>query len=166
EALMTLEVPAASLVRGAPGSLGRLAVTALTGRRHGAVAPLLAQRGIKTVAAEELGAAAAGASVVAHRGDAAIAEAALLAGRPQIVLPSTLDQRVVARLLDALQVALIVTGEKPETRIGDAFARLATDQTWRDRALFHAKRLADSRPPDGSCADPLGEILAACAHLA
>lgn len=161
DALLTLEVPAATLVRGAKGSLGRLAVAALVSRPQGSVAHFLAQRGIVPVAMPDIADAARRATIVAHRGDPAIAEAALLAGRPQILIPRTLDQRIVARMLEAMQAALVVAGENPEARLGEAVARLSTDQTWRDRALFWARRLSADH-----AADPLETILAACARAA
>jgi hypothetical protein len=161
ERLLELEVPEASLVRGAPGSMGPLPVRALVSGRGGTMARVLEQRGWTVLRRSGLLAALPAATIVAHHGDPEIAELALLAGRPQIVLPATADERVVGRLIEATGAGIVLGGERPQNRLGDALRRMLTIWDWRDRATFWSKRLAEELPPD-----PTHDIAARCAGLA
>lgn len=160
DALLALDVPGASQVRGAAGSLGRLPVKAMLAGRGGALAHLLAARGCAVLRRADLDAVLPATAIVAHHGDPDVAEAALLAGRPQLVLPLTSEQRVVARLMDALRAGIVLTGERPASRLGERVHAMLTDQTWRDRAFVWGKRLAAENPTGA-----LGAVASACEAL-
>jgi rhamnosyltransferase subunit B len=86
-----------------------------------------------------LSAAVAGASVIFHHGGIDTAQTALALGRPQLILPRYLDQRLTGEALAALGVGILhnratATGES----VAAALQRLAGDATMTARARLRA----------------------------
>jgi UDP:flavonoid glycosyltransferase YjiC (YdhE family) len=72
-----------------------------------------------------LGEALAGAAVVIHHGGINTAEAALAAGRPQVLLPSHLEHTLTARALESLGVGKSLTGPYQAGELGSSLREVS-----------------------------------------
>lgn len=81
-------------------------------------------------------------SVVLHHGGAGVAEAALAAGRPQVLLPQHLEHELTARALEGLGVSTALTGAVPAPAVGQALSRLLTGSRFSASALAWGETLA------------------------
>jgi hypothetical protein len=99
------------------------------------------------------------ASVVLHHGGTTTAAAALAAGRPQLLLPRQLDNRLISQALHALGVATYLAGRQPREALGQALAPLVNDPRCAARALAVGQAIQARH------ADPLPRIVARCLEL-
>ena len=91
-----------------------------------------------------LGRVLAGAAAVVHHGGLNTAEAALAAGRPQVLLPAHLEQTLTARALDGLGVARALVGYHPIQAASEALS-LVTGPGGHDRRAVEVARAIEAR---------------------
>lgn len=88
-------------------------------------------------------------SIVLHHGGMGLAEEALIAGRPQIVLPLYLEQYLTAKRIESAGVGTVVpTGSTAATMV-EQFRRTATDPRYRAIAV-NASEIIRARYGSGS----------------
>ena len=111
--------------------------------------------------AADLSQAVAAARLVVHHGGLGTAQAALLAGTPQLILPTHLEDHITARALTRLgvAVALSATGPTSPEQITQALRVLRAEPV--ATAALSAARAARSMLDGG---DTLDAIMAACPH--
>jgi rhamnosyltransferase subunit B len=73
-------------------------------------------------------------AVIVSQGNGGTAQAALAAGRPQLVFPAHQEQLMNARRLQALGVAHYLTGQFPAADVGEGLRQLLTDPIFNRRA--------------------------------
>jgi hypothetical protein len=73
-------------------------------------------------------------AVIVSQGNIGMAQAALAAGRPQLLFPAHLEQLMNARRLQALGVAHYLTGQFPAADVGEGLRQLLTEPSFRRRA--------------------------------
>jgi rhamnosyltransferase subunit B len=99
------------------------------------------------------------AALVVHHGGLQLAQEALFAGVPQVLVPVQLEQALTAERLQGLGVGLIVPPEEPETARAVALLRRAAGDTARARqAEAWAARL-HARHPDPAGLPPFLESM-------
>jgi rhamnosyltransferase subunit B len=96
-------------------------------------------------------------AVIVSQGNLGLAQAALAAGRPQLLFPAHLEHLMNARRLHALGVAHFLTGQFPAADVGEGMRQLLTDPNMRRRAQ-EAAGVVKARGPY----DPLPAIVAYC----
>jgi UDP:flavonoid glycosyltransferase YjiC (YdhE family) len=122
-----------------------------------------APAGIRIHAAPlDLGALLPRVRVAVHHAGLGIAHAALLAGTPQVALPSNLERQVTARGLAGYGSALVV--EPRAAADADSLADLL-QRSFSEPALQRAAAAAAATLAHGSARDTLQEIVDACAAL-
>lgn len=99
------------------------------------------------------------ASLVVHHGSAGLAQAALAAGRPQLLLPVDLEKRLYAQMLASLGVAQVLDGRYTGADVLRALKALHGAAP-RRAALATAARIADAGPWL-----PMQRLLDACAEV-
>lgn len=90
------------------------------------------------------------ATLILHHGGAATAQAAVLAGRPQLILPQQAEAGFTARCLEAMKVGASIEADKIASLPG-VLNGLANDRQIRDRAMATAQDARASvayRAPD------------------
>ncbi|MDY3556983.1 hypothetical protein R5W24_006165 [Gemmata sp. JC717] len=97
---------------------------------------------------------------VAHHAGLGTAEAALLAGRPQLLLPEHLEHQLYASAAHRLGVAHYLAGTYPASDVAEGMRQLLDDPAFARRAAEVAADLR-RRWPDGS----LGTIVGRCREL-
>ena len=78
------------------------------------------------------------ASLIFHHGGMDTAQTALALGRPQLVLPRYLDQRLTGEALAALGIGAFLSRTAPAETMAAELRRLAEDATIAERALLRA----------------------------
>ncbi len=107
-----------------------------------------------------LGEALAQSAVIVSQASASVAQAALAAGRPQLLFPAHLEQFLSARRLHALGVAHYLIGQFPATDVGEGLRQLLAQPHFARRAGEVAAAV-QARGPWA----PLGAIVAHCQQL-
>jgi UDP:flavonoid glycosyltransferase YjiC (YdhE family) len=102
-----------------------------------------------------------GAAVLVHHGGVGLSQAALAAGRPQLLFPTNLEQALTAQRLHALGVAHYLTAEFPARDVGEGLRQLLT----RPAFLSRARELADDVHAGGPW-EALSAVVACCRRLA
>lgn len=137
--------------------LGRVnvPVSAYFGAREFAAARFLQNRGGEIhVSLPAIADVLAGASLVLSHGGAGLANAALTAGRPQIVLPIHAESRLTAGRIEALGTGLYLEKDIDE-RLGEAVETVLGDDSYRVRAEALAGKIASMGLPE----DPVGRVV-------
>ncbi|HXV25323.1 MAG TPA: nucleotide disphospho-sugar-binding domain-containing protein [Alphaproteobacteria bacterium] len=83
-----------------------------------------------------------GASLILHHGGIDTAQTALALGRPQLLLPRYLDQRLSAEALQSLGTGLLLSRAQPPERLAEAVRRAAQDAGFGERARLRALLIA------------------------
>jgi len=96
-------------------------------------------------------------AVIVSQGNSGMAQAALAAGRPQLLFPAHLEQLMNARRLQALGVAHYLTGQFPAADVVEGLRQLLTDPNFLRRAQ-EAAFAVQARGPY----NPLETIVAHC----
>ena len=99
-------------------------------------------------------------SVVLHHGGLGMAAAALAAGRPQVLIPTVLEQRLNARAVEALGAGICLGPTIPVEMAGPALRQAATEPRYAAAAQAWAARLAAAYP-EGA----LPRVAEACLRL-
>jgi UDP:flavonoid glycosyltransferase YjiC (YdhE family) len=97
------------------------------------------------------------AAVILHHGDGAMAQAALAAGRPQVLLPEDPEQMLTARLVQELGVGIALAGPAAPEAVLRALQQVAGERRFAERATAISRDI-QARPRR----DALPAILAAC----
>jgi UDP:flavonoid glycosyltransferase YjiC (YdhE family) len=100
------------------------------------------------------------ATLVIHHGGAGTSEAALAAGRPQIIFSRHLEQAMTARALNALGVGANLSRDAGEEAVVDLIRRAAADKPAAARAAARAADIAARGPRPG-----VAPIVDACEQL-
>jgi hypothetical protein len=151
---------------GVDNLLGALAGTGLPGSVYvrGASRALLDfLRGRGLVVHERpapLAEALAGASVILHHAGAGTTEAALAAGRPQLLFPRHLEQTLTSQALHALGVGVGLAGEQPLEALHAALRLLLGEPRFAAQARAWGEALWARRP-----GDPLALVVRRCLQL-
>ena len=101
-----------------------------------------------------------GASVVIHHGSLGAAEAALAAGRPQLLLPRHVEHEMTGRALEGLGVGISLSGRLELGDVERAVGRLLDDPSFGTRAMALAREIRAREP--GEC---LSRITDCCLRL-
>jgi len=88
----------------------------------------------------------AGAAVVVHHGNAGMCQAALGAGRAQLLCPPHMEHRLYAGALSRLGVALVLDGQYTGNDVVQSLARLLREPGFAQRAREQAQALARAGP--------------------
>jgi rhamnosyltransferase subunit B len=96
-------------------------------------------------------------AVIVSQGNLGMAQAALAAGRPQLLFPAHVEQLMNAQRMQALGVAHYLTGQFPASDVGEGLRQLLTDPSFRRRAQEAAGLIAARGPYN-----PLPTIVAHC----
>jgi hypothetical protein len=101
------------------------------------------------------------AAAVVHHGGAGLAEQALAAGRPQLLLPEHLEQILNAQLLDGLGAGRYLVGRFPPEAAAEELGRLLGESRFADQARAAAEAVRAAGPWA-----PLGRVVDCCLALA
>ncbi len=93
-----------------------------------------------------LGAVLPRAAVIVHHGGAALAEQALAAGRPQLLLPEHLEQILNAQLIDGLGAGAYLAGRFPPEAAAGELGRLLGEPRFAERARAEAEAIRAAGP--------------------
>lgn len=85
-------------------------------------------------------------SIVIHHGGMGLAELALSAGRPQVVVPGHLEQYLTGQLLESMGVGSISTGELEEISWNESLHRFATSVDYSKRAISQSVSIHQRGP--------------------
>jgi len=99
------------------------------------------------------------AAIIVHHGGLGVAQAALAAGRLQILLPQHLEQAMTAHRIDRLGVGTSLAGSYSDEAAARALEKMQNDHRFSERALALAQDI-QSRPRR----QPLPVLLERCRH--